>query len=131
MFSPTLHEVGSIPDMIAQVAESKDAIGWEVLTMVEKYKGLGKVKSVKIDGYSPNDSNALASLKYPFYRTYTLSTWEGRGLENRHAEELVEFMKKEFDRLAPDRFGFVSARRLRETGWKFKGDELVGEPKLN
>lgn len=129
MFSPRLNEVGSIPDMIAQVAASRDAIGWEVMTMVEKYKGMGKVKALKIDGYSPTDSTALATLRYPFYRTYTLSTWEGKGIENQHAQELVEYMKKEFDKLDADKFGFVSVRRLKEAGWKFRGDELVGEPK--
>lgn len=128
-FSTRLYEVGSIPDMIAQVSASKDAIGWEVLTMVEKYKNLGKVKPLKIDGYRPNDSDALASLKYPFYRTYTLTTWEGRGVENKNAQKLVDYMKKEFEKLDPDKFGFVSARRLRKAGWKFSGDELVGEPK--
>lgn len=128
-FGTRLYEVGSIPDMIAQTAASKDAIGWEVLTMVEKYKNLGKVKPVKVDGYSPNDSRALASLKYPFYRTYTLSKWEGKGIENKNVLKLVNYMMKEFDKLDPDRFGFVSQRRLKEAGWKFIGDELVGEPR--
>lgn len=68
-------------------------------------------------------------MQYPFYRTYTLTTWEGPGIENRRVLELVEYMKKEFDKLDPDRFGFVSARRLMKAGWKFNGDELVGEPK--
>jgi hypothetical protein len=65
-----MFEVGSIPDMISQVAGSREAIGWEVLSMVEKYKDKGMVKILRIDGYSPNDYKALASLKYPFYRTY-------------------------------------------------------------
>ncbi len=128
-FSTRLYEVGSIPDMIAQVSASKDAIGWEVLTMLEKYKNLSRVKPLKIDGYSPNDSTALASLRYPFYRTYTLTTWEGKGVENKNAQRLVKYMKEEFEKLDANRFGFVSASRLRKAGWKFSEDELVGEPK--
>ncbi len=128
-FSTRLYEVGSIPDMIAQVSASKDAVGWEVLTMLEKYKNQGRVNPIKVDGYSPNDSNALASLRYPFYRTYTLATWEGKGVENKNALKLVDYMKRGFEKLDADRFGFVSASRLRKAGWRFSGDELVGEPK--
>ncbi len=127
-FSPRISEVGSIPDMIAQVAASKNAIGWEVLTMVEKNKDKGAVKPVSIDGFRPNDSSVLVSLKYPYYRTYNLTTWEGKGLENKHAGKLVDYMMREFDKLDPDRFGFVSASRLRKAGWKFSGNELIGEP---
>jgi len=127
-FSPRLSEVGSIPDMIAQVAASREAIGEEVLTMVEKNKNLGKVKPVKIDGYRPNDSAALASLKYPFYRTYNLTTWENKNVKNKHAQKLVDYMIKEFEKLEAERYGFVSASRLRQAGWKFAGNELVGEP---
>jgi phosphate transport system substrate-binding protein len=127
-FSPRLHEVGSIPDMIARVAASRDAIGWEVLTMAEKYRDKGTVKPLRIDGFLPSDSKALASLKYPFYRTYSLTTWVGKNVENKHADQLVEYMKKEFEKLNADRYGFVSQRDLRKAGWKFKGDELIGEP---
>jgi phosphate transport system substrate-binding protein len=127
-FSPRLHEVGSIPDMIAQVASSRDAIGWEVLTMVEKYRDKGVVKPLRIDGFLPSDSSALAALRYPFYRTYSLSTWVGKNVENKRADQLVEYMKKEFERLNADKYGFVSQDRLRNAGWKFKGDELIGEP---
>lgn len=128
-FGPGIYEVGSIPDMISQVAESKDAIGWEVLTMADKYEKLGKVKALKIDGYRPNDPEALAVLKYPFYRTYTLSTWEGKGTENKNAQKLVDYLIKEFEKLDPSKFGFVSVSRLKKAGWKFHGDEVVAEPK--
>lgn len=116
--------------MIAQVAASRDAIGWEVLTMVEKYRELGKVKPLKIDGYPPNDSAALASFEYPFYRTYNLTTWAGKRVENKHAQQLVDYMIREFEKLDASKYGFVSASRLRQAGWKFNGDELVGEPAL-
>jgi ABC-type phosphate transport system substrate-binding protein len=127
-FSPRLNEVGSIPDMISQVVFNKEAIGWEVLTMVEHYRTLGRVKILKIDGYGPNDSKALSSLKYPFYRTYNITTWEGKGVENARAGKLAEHLIKEFEKLDPNRVGFVSQSHLRKKGWRFKGDELVGEP---
>ncbi|MBF0475680.1 MAG: hypothetical protein HQK59_07570 [Deltaproteobacteria bacterium] len=127
-FSPYVSEVGSIPDMIAQVAAAKGAIGWEVMTMVEKNKNMGKVKPIKIDGYAPTDSKALAALKYPFYRTYNLTIWTGKGVENKNARNLVSYMIKEFEKLNPDGFGFVSVSRLKKAGWKFKGNELIGEP---
>ncbi len=128
-FGPGIYEVGSIPDMISQVADSRDAIGWEVLSMVDKYKQLAKVKPLKIDGYSPNDAKALAALNYPFYRTYTLSTWEGKGLENKNAQKLVDYLIKEFEKLDPSKFGFVPVSSLKKAGWKFHGDEVVGEPR--
>jgi len=128
-FSPRMQEVGSIPDMISTVAGTREAVGWEVLSMVEKYKKTGRVKALKVNGYSPNNSNALASGKYPYYRVYNITTWEGKGVENQKARKLVEYLIKEFEKVDPDRFGFVSQSRLRKAGWKFKENELVGEPR--
>lgn len=127
-FGQNISEVGSIPDMVAQVASSKDSIGWEVLTMAERNRHLGRVKAVKINGYAPNDSKALAALKYPFYRTYQVTTWTGRPVESRKADELVDFLIKEFEKINPDKYGFVSQGRLRKAGWKFRMNELIGEP---
>jgi ABC-type phosphate transport system substrate-binding protein len=67
-----------MPDMIAQVSSNKGAIGWEVLGMVEHYRNIGKVKPLRINGYSPTDVDAIAAKKYPFYRTYNITTWEGK-----------------------------------------------------
>ncbi len=127
LFGPRLYEVGSIPDMIAQVSSYRGAIGWEVLGMVEHYKNVGRVKTLRIDGYSPTDGNAIATKRYPFYRTYNVTTWEGKGLENPKAKALVDYLRKEVQKLGPT-FGFVPASKLVKAGWKFKGDELIGEP---
>lgn len=127
LFSPRLYEVGSIPDMIAQVSSNKGAIGWEVLGMVDHYKNVGKVKPLRIDGYSPTDGNAIATKRYPFYRTYNITTWEGKNVENPRARALVDYLLKEVHSLGPE-FGFVPASKLSKAGWKFKGDELIGEP---
>jgi ABC-type phosphate transport system substrate-binding protein len=128
-FGTGVFSVGAIPDMVALVARDRAAIGWEVLGMVEKYRDKGKVKPIKVDGFLPSDTGALASLKYPVYRTYNITTWEGEGVENPLARELVEYLMRESEKLDLQKFGFAPASDLRRTGWKFKGNELVGEPR--
>ncbi|MBF0560232.1 MAG: hypothetical protein HQL08_15790 [Nitrospirae bacterium] len=127
-YGPSMKEVGSIPDMLALVAASRESIGSEVLSMVEKYKYGGKVKIVKINGHSPNNPADLASFKYPYYRTYTITTWQGKGVENPKARRLAEYLMNAVETLDPARFGFVPSSGLRKAGWKYSGSELVGEP---
>lgn len=129
LFSPRLVEVGSIPDMLNAVATNREAIGWEVLSMVEKYKAGDKVKPLTINGHAPTDYQALATGNYPYYRTYTITTWEGSRVENEKARQLAEYLISAADTLDPHRFGFASAGLLRKSGWKFKGTDLVGEPR--
>jgi len=129
LFSPRMVEVGSIPDMLYTVSRSREGIGWGVLSMVDKYKMKEKLKLLRINGYDPHDYKALAALKYPFYRVYNITTWEGPGVENNKARKLVEYLIKEMETLDPARFGFASASLLKKTGWKFKDTELIGEPK--
>ncbi len=128
LFSPRLYEVGSIPDMIAAVAMNKGAIGWETLGMVEHYRNMGAVKPLKIDGHPPGDGGALAAKKYPFYRTYSITTWEGKGVENQKAKALVEYLLKAVEGIDSATYGLATSSKLRKAGWKFKGNELVGEP---
>ena len=127
LFSPDLHEVGSIDDMIRSVSISKAAIGYETLWMVQRYRDMGEVKALKINGYSPYDSASLASGEYPLYRTYSITTWEGEGIASPKAQELVSHLLKEVGSLE-SKFGIIPAANLRRAGWKFKDDELVGEP---
>jgi phosphate transport system substrate-binding protein len=129
LFSQRMLEVGSIPDMITRVSSAPNAIGWEVLSMVDKYQDRGRVKVLTVGGYRPNDPDAIAALKYPFYRTYNITTWEGKGIANRNAQALAEYLITASEKLNPARYGFVSASRLRKAGWKFLGNELIGEPK--
>lgn len=128
LFSPRLYEVGSMPDMIAGVAANKGAIGWETLGMVEHYKNMGTVKPLMIDGHSPSDVEALAAKRYPFYRTYNITTWEGKKVENRKAKALVDYLLQAVEGIDPVTSGMAPASKLRKAGWKFKGNELVGEP---
>lgn len=127
LFSPSLIEVGAIPDMISQVALNPRAIGYEITWMARYYQDRGKVKILKINGYSPEDHSDLISAHYPLYRTYSLTTWEGENTANPGARKLVEYILKKSEHL-DSRFNFVHASRLRQAGWKFRGNELVGEP---
>ena len=127
MFSPLLHEVGAIPDMISLVGSNKNAIGWEVLSMANYYKNLGSVKPLRINGHDPTDKEAIATRAYPFYRTYNVTTWVGDTVKNDNAQKLVEYLLKESATIDSG-FGFVTAARLRKAGWRFHDNELIGEP---
>lgn len=65
LFSPTMTEVGTIPDMISQVAQNPAAIGHEVILSAILHKDKGEVKVLKINGYSPYAPEALLQGKYP------------------------------------------------------------------
>jgi len=78
--------------MISQVALNPGAIGYEVLWNTIRFNDKGKVKALLIDGYSPENPEHLISLKYPFYRVYNLTVWEGTGVENQHAKKLADFL---------------------------------------
>jgi len=127
LFSPSLLEVGAIPDMISQVASTPGAIGYEVIWNTIRYKKNGKVKILRINGISPLDQDALINGRYPLYRVYNLTTWYGEGLTNPEAERLIQYLLKAVENLSREH-NIIPASRLRKAGWKFKGDELVGEP---
>jgi len=126
LFGPRLQEVGTIPDMISLVANSPDAVGYEVGMMIERYREEGRVKFLTIDGLKPNADN-LQDRRYPLYRTLNLTTWEGEEVENPEADKLVEYLLQLGNHLG-EVYGFVPAEILRKEGWQFKGNELVGEP---
>jgi hypothetical protein len=76
---------------------------------------------------SPKELEPLLRGRYPIYRTYNLTTWEGSHLEKRQAALLVEYLLKKIEGFGPeDRV--IPASRLRAAGWKFKGTELTGAP---
>lgn len=127
MFDPGIQDVGAIPDMISQVALNPGAIGYEVLWNTIRYKDKGKVKAIRINGYSPYEAEHLISLRYPLYRVYNLATWEGKGVENPRAKGLVEYLLQHVENL-DKAHNIIPASRLRKAGWKFKGNELTGEP---
>lgn len=125
LFSPRLEEVGTIPDMITLVANNPRAIGYEAIQMIRKH-GARSVKMLRVDGIDPAEPSNIQYKRYPFYRTLGLTTWKGKN-ENRLAGELVDYLLENSGILEKS-FGILPASRLREAGWKFEGDELVGEP---
>ena len=128
LFSPDLQGVGAIPDMISLVASNPGAIGYEVMQMVHEYQSKGKVKELKIGGLDPKDAQHLVSADYPLYRTYNITTWEGPHDKNPHAQKLVDMLLEEINHL-DKKYGIIPASQLRQAGWKFKGNELIGEPR--
>jgi hypothetical protein len=127
LFSPRLQEVGAITDMINLVAANPYAIGYDVMQMVREYDEKGKIKPLKINGISPEEPIRIISGEYPLYKTYSLTTWKGEGLSNPNARRLVEYLLKHVEKVDPV-YGIIPASDLRQAGWKFRGNELVGEP---
>lgn len=127
LFSLNLQDVGSISEMIYAVAANKGAIGYEVEWMVKRYKSEDKVKCLHIDGHDPDDPSSLLSVDYPFYRTYVLSTWKGKELENPKVKKLVDYILNNFKDIG-SKYDIIDSSLLRDKGWKFVDDELVGEP---
>ena len=126
-FSPRLFEVGVIPDLISQVSRNQAAVGLEVPLMVSFHREKGEVRMLKIDGHDPMELDYVATGEYPFYRTYHLTTWEKDEKAKGIAMDLVRFLQQYIEEHA-EQVGYVSPSQLRKAGWKFHGDELVGEP---
>jgi len=126
LFSPELHEVGSIDDMIVSISKNRKAIGYEVLWMAQLYRNKGLVKPLMIDGFVPTESKHLISGKYPIYRTFNITTWNDKNQANDKALHLVEYILKRVSDI-DKKFGIIPFTFLREAGWKFHGNELVGE----
>ncbi len=126
-FSTSLFEVGTIPDMVQSVASRKDAVGHLASWTIHGYADKWKVKALKVNGINPEDKKALESGSYPFYRVYSITTWSTKENHNRHAQGLVRHLMESVSKL-DRKFSIVPASRLRQSGWKFAGDELVGEP---
>lgn len=129
LFSPDLLEVGAIEDMVRSVATDPQAIGYETLWMVRTHAAAGAVKVLRLNAVSPEDASASAQGRYPLYRVYNVTTWEGAAGKPM-AKKLVRYLLDRIEE-SDSRFFMVPVTRLRENGWKFEGDELVGEPEEN
>ena len=127
LFSPRMGEVGTIEDMVHVVASNANAIGYETLLNVIRFQGTARPKPLAIDGYLPQDTQALLTLRYPLYRVFSLAIWQGTSVENIYAIKLVDYLTQVVASL-DNSLGLVSAARLRQAGWLFQGTELVGEP---
>ncbi|MBF0194990.1 MAG: substrate-binding domain-containing protein [Magnetococcales bacterium] len=126
-FSPALVEVGQISNMISVVAEYKGAIGYEVLWNLTRFKEEGEAKAVLVNNISPYNDAAVAQGKYPFYRVDNVTTWRDSHLANTNAKNLVNYIREKSVN-TKDEFALIPEDSLRKNGWKFKGNELIGEP---
>jgi hypothetical protein len=95
--------------------------------MIHNFLDKGKVKILNINGYDPAYSSHLLSGDYPLYRVYNLTTWEDDDASNPLSKKIVDYIFQQVKHM-DSKFKFVPASRLREAGWKFYGNELVGEP---
>ncbi len=127
-FSAELREVGAIPDMISVVATSPNAIGHAAYWLAkEHYRAKGRAKPLKVNGATPADIDTLVDGTYPFYKTFSITVWEGPAVENPQARKLVDHLLERIEHL-PARYGIASPAALKRAGWIFKDGELVGEP---
>jgi phosphate transport system substrate-binding protein len=127
MFSPRIQSVATITDMVKQVSENKNAIGYEVPFMLKVHRDSGQLKLLSIDGNSPDDLYKLLKGEYPLYRTYNMTTWSNANNKNEKAAKLLAAIRDYVEKNGAQ-YDFIPASQLRLAGWKFKGDELVGEP---
>jgi ABC-type phosphate transport system substrate-binding protein len=127
-FSHDVFEVPAITDMIVEVSQNPTAIGYETLWHVRDHASRAKVKTLRLNGHAPTDNDALATGKYPLYRVFSITTWSEGPAASVLADELGHYLVDHADAIDPV-FGFVPISRLRRAGWKFLGDELVGEPR--
>lgn len=127
-FSPRLFEVGVIADMISQVSRNAGAIGWEVPLMVSYHRKKGSVRMLKIDGHEATDMNYVLSGQYPLYRSYSLTTWKTASKEKyKITKTLVKYLQQHIEKNYKE-INYIPPSQLRSAGWKFKGEELIGEP---
>ncbi len=129
LFGVKVNNVGSIEDVIMMVYDDPRAIGGtETLYMAHhRYTQKRQLKPLRINGYSPDEPRHLISGKYPFYFSYNITTWEKESIKNPHAQELVNYILQQAERIE-SKFGIIPSISLREAGWKFKDNELIGEP---
>jgi phosphate transport system substrate-binding protein len=131
LFSRDSSDAGTTPDMvIASVAQYSGAIGYETLNNLGRFDSSKKLKAVKIAGISPDDIEALAAGKYPFYRVHNLTTWDTENTANPKAGDLVRHIMAQMDAAGfrGNRYHVVSPKYLRQAGWKFQDDEVTGAP---
>ncbi|MCP4697837.1 MAG: hypothetical protein GY862_13440 [Gammaproteobacteria bacterium] len=127
MFGPDILEVAAIPDMIRQVEKFRSAIGYETLWHIRRLSKHKRVKLLRLNGVDPSDKAALAAGKYPLYRVFNVTTWENSPAANPLADRLVAYLLQKANDLDP-MTGIIPAKQLRQSGWLFKGAELIGEP---
>lgn len=126
-FALDMTEAPAIADVIRHVAGTPGAIGYETLWHVRSEAARGAVRPIRLNGIAPDDDAALAAGRYPLYRTFSISSWSGAPAADPSADALVRHLVDNAGGIDPS-FGIVPVQRLRAAGWRFVGDEVVGEP---
>jgi len=125
-FSPMAVDMGAIPDVISHTHQTPGSISYETLSMVQRYQTEGKVKIITLNNQRPDDLQALIAGRYPLYRTYNITTWQGAARKPL-ADKLVAYLIQKLES-QPIEKNLVTLKMLRKAGWKFNGDELVAAP---
>jgi ABC-type phosphate transport system substrate-binding protein len=126
LFATDLIEVGAIQDMLGAVTNDPYAIGYETLWMIEHGGETQHTKILSLNGIRPDDRLALARGRYPLYRVYNVTSWEGSA-EKPLARKLVLYLQEQMVNL-DKKYNMVPASELKHHGWRFNAEELVGEP---
>ncbi len=125
-FSPDIIDFTAAADLLSFVAEEKNAIGYETLSMQNIYAQAKLLKPISVNNIRPDDLEALAQYRYPLYRVFNLTTWEGKPA-NPKADALVRYLLDVVNKLDTSLY-IAPASLLRQYGWKFYKNELIGEP---
>ncbi|MBF0136601.1 MAG: substrate-binding domain-containing protein [Magnetococcus sp. DMHC-1] len=118
--------VASIPDMVDAVAANPNAFGWVSRWVVENQANKGRVKFVKLGGVDPDDTQAVAQGRYPYFKVMNLTTWEGAAAKPQ-ANQVIDYLLNQFNQVKQQAF-IVHASQLRQNKWIFSGNELIGMP---
>ena len=81
---------------------------------------------IDLNGDADVDNYVLTG-KYPLYRSYTLTAWDKKSKTNLEAVKLIRYLQQHVEKIHKE-ISFIPVSRLKKAGWKFMGDELVGEP---
>lgn len=125
-FAPMIQNAGSIPDMVDRVAADPKAIGWVARWMLSYNDNNKRLKMLSLDGVHPDDVEAVISGRFPFYKFLNIALWSGRH-SNTIAQDLLKNLKDNLDTFDPKQH-IITVDRLRKAGWRFQGEEIIGEP---
>ncbi len=127
LFGPQFTAMGDMADNIAMVAKDPNIISYESLSVASHFQDRVKWKALKINGNHPSDLEHLRAGNYPIYRVFNATTWDQKNLKNPHAQKLMQYLIQQIANIE-EKAGIIPAAKLKKSGWKFKGSELIGEP---
>ncbi|BAN69841.1 type 2 periplasmic-binding domain-containing protein [endosymbiont of unidentified scaly snail isolate Monju] len=124
-FFPLANQTGGINEMLSAVEGYIGAIGYETLYWISRHAP--DLKVLHIDGMDPAAPHNLLHGNYPYYRVFNITSWSHQDGSEDQVSLLIEWLKSYFEQVA-GLADMIPAGKLREAGWKFRNDELVGGP---